>query len=307
MQVGVILPISEDTDTDTNPSYSEIRSLALDLEGRGFDSVWVYDHLIYRFPERPVSGTHEAWTILAGLAEATKRVAIGSLVMCTAFRNPALLAKMAVTADEVSGGRLIFGIGAGWHQPEFDAFGLPFDHRVDRFEEALKIIVPLLREGHVDFRGKYYQAPNCEIRPRGPRPAGPPILIAAAKERMLRLTARYADSWNTAWLGTSDALLPRRAELERACVDVGRDPATLEVTVGLTAEYTAPGATPTPTEHPERRLAGTPEEVAAGLRSYEQLGVTHVIFSLNDVSEGALDWLTEALQTFRNAPASSGA
>ena len=105
--------------------------------------------------------------MLAALAEATRRVEIGTLVVCNSFRNPAILAKMAATLDEVSHGRLILGVGAGWNEPEYQAFGVPFDHRVDRFEEALQIIKPLLREGHVDFSGRYYQAPNCDNVPRG--------------------------------------------------------------------------------------------------------------------------------------------
>jgi alkanesulfonate monooxygenase SsuD/methylene tetrahydromethanopterin reductase-like flavin-dependent oxidoreductase (luciferase family) len=121
----------------------------------------------------------EGWTMLSALAAATERVELGTLVTCSQFRNPALLAKMAVTVDEISGGRLTFGIGAGWNEPEFRAFGVPLDHRVGRFEEALQIIVPLLRDGHVDFEGQFYSARECELNPRGPRPSGPPILIGA--------------------------------------------------------------------------------------------------------------------------------
>ena len=123
--------------------------------------------------------------MLAALAEATQRVQLGTLVACTQFRNPALLAKMAATLDEVTGGRMTLGVGAGWHQPEFDAFGFPFDHRVSRLEEALQIIGPLLRVGRVYFSGTYYAARNCELIPRGPRPAGPPLL-AAGKGRLTR-------------------------------------------------------------------------------------------------------------------------
>jgi alkanesulfonate monooxygenase SsuD/methylene tetrahydromethanopterin reductase-like flavin-dependent oxidoreductase (luciferase family) len=104
------------------------------------------------------------------LAAVTSRAELGTLVACNSFRNPALLAKMAHTVDEISGGRLVLGVGAGWNQPEYEAFGYPFDHRVDRFEEALQIIKPLLTEGRVDFSGEYYQARDCEITPRSPRP-----------------------------------------------------------------------------------------------------------------------------------------
>jgi alkanesulfonate monooxygenase SsuD/methylene tetrahydromethanopterin reductase-like flavin-dependent oxidoreductase (luciferase family) len=130
MKIGVVLPITEDEPSGQPPGYAEIRALALQAEAAGFDSLWIIDHLLFRFPDKPTPGVWEGWTLLAALAEATKRVELGSLVLCTAFRNPALLAKMAATVDEISGGRLILGVGAGWHQPEFDAFGLPFDHRV---------------------------------------------------------------------------------------------------------------------------------------------------------------------------------
>src|SRR5207244_12084002 len=117
------------------------------------------------------------WTRPAALAEATHRVEIGTLVTCNSFRNPAILAKMATTVDEISHGRLILGVGAGWNEPEYQAFGLPHDHRVDRFEEALQIIKPLLRDGQVDFKGRYYQAPDCEIVSRGRRSDGPPLMV----------------------------------------------------------------------------------------------------------------------------------
>lgn len=148
-------------------------------------------------------GVWECWTVLAALAEATQRVEIGTLVLCNSLRNPAVLAKMATAIDEVSHGRLILGVGAGWNEPEYRAFGLPFDQRVDRFEEALQIIRPLLRDGHVDFTGRYYQAPNCEDLPRGPRADGPPLLVGSEGPRMLRLTAQYADLWNIGYMGVT--------------------------------------------------------------------------------------------------------
>ncbi len=178
MKVGLVLQTDEDVDVGRRPApFGVLRDLALQVEAAGFDSIWLYDHLLYRFEGRPSQGTWECWTILSALAAITERVELGTLVSCTGYRNPGLIAKMASTVDEISGGRLILGLGAGWHQPEYEAFGYPFDHRVDRFEEALRIIVPLLREGHVDFSGTYYRAPNCDLLPRGPRPQGPPLLI----------------------------------------------------------------------------------------------------------------------------------
>jgi probable F420-dependent oxidoreductase len=302
MKVGVVLPLGEDEALGRPASYAAVRDLALQAEEAGFDSIWLYDHLLYRFPDRPAQGVWEGWTFLAALAEATRRPELGTIVLCTAFRNPAVLAKMAATFDEDSAGRLILGLGAGWHRPEFDAFGFPFDHKVDRFEEALQIICPLLREGRVDFAGRYYQAPDCELRPRGPRPGGPPILVAAAGPRMLRLTARYADSWNTAWLGRPTLLAERRAGLEAACAEVGRDPATLAVTVGVIVAYPQEGAPPPAGGGPAKVLTGSAEEVAAGLRAYREQGVAHVICNCAPNDAASLARLADALRVYRTLP-----
>jgi alkanesulfonate monooxygenase SsuD/methylene tetrahydromethanopterin reductase-like flavin-dependent oxidoreductase (luciferase family) len=295
MKVGVALPIVGD---ETNiMGYPQLRNFALQAEALGVDSVWVTDHLLFRMPDRPPVGIWESWSLIAALAEATKRVEIGTLVLSTPFRNPAVLAKMASTVDAISGGRLILGLGAGWHQPEFEAFGIPFDHLVSRFEEALQIIVPLLREGEVDFQGTYYQARECVLRPRGPRPSGIPMLVGGERPRMLRLTARYADMWNTAWLGQPRLLPERRAKLDAACSEQGRDRASLATTVGITIlppEHTV--------ESPDldQALFGTAEAVADGLRAYEAFGVAHAICRLNPFTEQSLAWLGQVLQLFKH-------
>ena len=174
-----------------------------------------------------------------------------------------------------------------------------------RFEEAVRIIVPLVREGKVDLRGEYYSAPDCEIRPRGPRPAGPPVLVASFGPRMLRLTARYADSWNSAWFGRPTLLAERRAKLEAACAEVGRDPATLEVTAGVLVAYPDAGEVSAPLDNPDKILAGSAEEVAAGLRAYEELSVGHVICSLMPNNAAALTRFAEALRLYRGRQAGS--
>lgn len=295
MKVGLVLPIAgEETDIF---SYPQVRGYALQAEALGLNSVWVVDHLLLRFPNEPPRGIWESWSLLSALAEATTQVEVGTLVMCTAFRNPALLAKMAVTVDAISGGRLILGLGAGWHEPEFEAFGIPFDHRASRFEEALQIIVPLLREGEVDFQGTYYQAQQCVLRPRGPRPAGPPILVGAKRPRMLRLIARYADMWNTCWLGRPTLLPERRAELDMACLAEGRDGSTVATTVGIT--ILAPDHD-VENPNPDQALFGTTEEVADGLRAYEALGVTHAICQIGPFTDESLLWLGQVLQVFRS-------
>jgi alkanesulfonate monooxygenase SsuD/methylene tetrahydromethanopterin reductase-like flavin-dependent oxidoreductase (luciferase family) len=201
---------------------------------------------------------------------------------------------MAVTLDDVSGGRLILGIGCGWHEPEFQAFGIPFDHRVDRFEEAVNIIAPLIKGGEVDFTGKYYSAPNCEMLPR-PRPGGIPLLIASRRPRMKRLTARFADAWNTAWLGEVDALAEPRAAIEAACGDVERDPATLEITVGINIAYPALGGSPDNIDNRAKTLSGNVQKIANDLQRYAEAGVGHIICNCLPVTEESIAELGQAL------------
>lgn len=304
MKVGVVLPIAENPQTRTAPPYSEIRELARGAERAGFDSIWLFDHLIYRYPERPVSGPWECWTLLSALADATERVQLGTIVLCTAFRHPAVLAKMAVTLAAISAGRLILGLGAGWHEPEFDAFGLPFDHRAGRFEEAVKIIAPLVREGKVDFRGEYYSAPQCEMHPAPPA-GGIPVLIASGGPRMLRLTAEWADSWNTAWFGQPTLMGPRREALEAACGEVGRAVGSLEITAGIQVAYPDLGEVAMPVADRDKVLTGTPQEIADGLRAYDALGVGHVIINVAPNTLAAQERLTEALNLYRTGASAS--
>jgi probable F420-dependent oxidoreductase len=298
MKIGVVLPLAEYP--QQQPSYSEIRELALQAEEANFDSIWLFDHLLFRSEGQPTRGVWECWTILAALAEATKRIQLGTLVLCTAFRNPAVLAKMAVTLDAMSDGRLILGLGSGWHKPEFDAFGIPFDHRVDRFEEALQIIAPLLHTGKVDFQGKYYWAHEGELKPGPIRPGGPPILIGAFQPRMLRLTARYADMWNTCWLGPAKDLVPRQEALRAACAQEGRDPATLAVTVGVNVFFDIPDTVLPDWVNPENTVMGSIEQVATVLHDYEALGVTDVICNPIPNNKQALEYLSKALQMCRS-------
>ncbi len=235
--------------------------------------------------------------MLAALTEATHRVELGTLVTCNSFRNPAILAKMATTVDEISHGRLILGVGAGWNEPEYQAFGLPFDHRVDRFEEALKILRPLMREGHVDFAGHYYQARNCEIVPRGPRPEGPPLMVGSeGGPRMLKLTAQYADLWNTGYMGKPETLAERRAKIEAACREIGRDPATLGITALIGLWF--PDLQAKKPKFFDNPLTGTVQEIAAAIRRYAELGVRHIMFQCEPYISEAVQQLTEALKLY---------
>src|SRR2546423_9417079 len=205
MRIGVSLPFSASDGPGRMTSWPDMLGFARHAEALGLDSVWLCDHLLSGGPDMASEGIQEGWTVLAALAASTERVELGQLVMCVSFRHPALLAKMAVTADEVSGGRLVLGVGAGWYDAEYAMFGYPADHRVDRFAEALRIIRPLLRGERVTLAGGYHELRDAVLLPPPARPI--PILVAAKGPRMLRLTARYADAWNTAWYGEPDARL----------------------------------------------------------------------------------------------------
>lgn len=273
LKVGLMFPDTEREFAGGTARWADLLAMAKLAEDVGFDSIWVSDHLIFRFAEQAPQGVWECWSLLAALAASTSRVEIGPLVSCTSFRNPALLAKIASTVDEISGGRLILGLGAGWHEPEYAAFGYPFDHRVGRFAEALQIIAPLLREGHVDFAGRYYTARDCELRPRGPRPGGPPLMIGTTGARMLRLTAEYADIWNAWGLNTPEQVTAAQAQVDTACAEIGRDPATLARSCSLLIDL--PGRAGRPRET-EPFLVGSPPEIAATLRQHAALGISHV-------------------------------
>jgi probable F420-dependent oxidoreductase len=232
MRVGVTVPMSVSDGPRRISSWPEILAFARHAEAIGLDSVWVCDHFFSSPPGGEVEGIHEGWTILSALAASTRRVEVGSLVMSTSFRNPALLAKMAASTDAVSDGRVVLGLGAGWYDAEYVAFGYATDHRVGRFEEALQIITALLSGDSVTFSGRYYCVREAALLPPPQRPI--PILVAGKGPRMLRLVARHADAWNTAWFGKPDDRLRRRlSDLEEALAAEGRDPKTLRRTVGM--------------------------------------------------------------------------
>ena len=304
MKIGALLPLNDD-DGPGGSSWPRIRELAVLAEDTGLDSLWVYDHLLSRMPGDAEGGPHDALAVLAAVAAVTSRVELGTIVLGTGFRSPGITAKMAATIDEIADGRLVLGLGAGWHEPEYAAFGYPFDHRVGRFEELLAVLLPLVRGERVTFHGRWHDAEDAVLLPPPPRPARlpgrMPILIAAKGERMLRLAARHADAWNAAWFGLPDErFATRRAQLVAACDAEGRDPATLEVTAGLTIDVEAPAAG---RPIPAHALPPDVDAVATALDAWRDLGVGHVQVDLRPNGAALVELLAAATAKHRGRPA----
>jgi alkanesulfonate monooxygenase SsuD/methylene tetrahydromethanopterin reductase-like flavin-dependent oxidoreductase (luciferase family) len=199
----------------------------------------------------------------------------------------------------VSGGRLILGLGTGSHRPEYTAFGFAWDHLASRFEEALHVLVPLLREGHVDFQGRLYSARDCELLPRGPRPGGPPIWIAAFGPRLMRLAARWADAFNTSWHTDPRTLAAPFGALDDACREVGRHPGSIQRTVGTfvalddTAAESRPG---------REGLRGAPEQIAQQLRAIEAAGASHITCLLVPPTARGIERFARVIELLGRAP-----
>jgi len=287
MQLGLMVPIAEGSAFGGTPRFADMLEMTRVAAEVGFDAAWFADHLAMRLPpDAPASetrGVWECWTTMAGLAAATEGIQIGTMVACTGFRNAGVIAKMTEAIDEISGGRFILGLGAGWHLPEYEMFGFPFDHRVSRFEEAIRIIQPLLRVGEVDVQGTYAEARHAVNRPRGPRPEGAPILVGTDGPRMLRLTARYADAWNTVWHTDPAAVVPLLAAVDEACREVGRAPETLVRTAG--GNIAMPG-------YLGRRadpITGDTEAMASTLRGFQALGLRHFVCGLDPCTPRSIE------------------
>jgi alkanesulfonate monooxygenase SsuD/methylene tetrahydromethanopterin reductase-like flavin-dependent oxidoreductase (luciferase family) len=233
VKVGLMLPVGGSRGRFAG--WDEISALVQTAEAEGLDSVWAADH----FFAGPGRSMHEAWSLLSGLAAVTSRIEIGSLVLCTSFRSPGLAAKMAVTVDEISRGRLVLGLGAGWYDPEYEAFGYPRDHKVGRFAEALEIVARLLRGEQLTFEGRYNALQDAALAPAPSRRI--PILVAAERPRMLALAARWADARVTAWYrGGDEQLRQSAAAFEAALAAEGRDRASFTHFVGIDVDDELP-------------------------------------------------------------------
>jgi len=278
--------------------WAELAGMAMRAESVGLDSIWVGDHLLYRFPDGTTRGPWECWTTLAALAAVTRRVELAPFVASTAFHNPAMLAKMAATVEEISGGRLILALGAGWNRTEFEAFGFPFDHRVSRFEEAFTIVRTLLRDGRIDFDGRYHSLRDCVLEPRGPRPNGPPLILGSMGPRMLDIGLPHVDGWNV-WFeefGNDPGRFPEVVRrVEAACRKVGRDPGQIEATAALLLQFG---------ERSFRRnsrnpVVGGTDRMADAILRLHEAGAAHVQLVLDPITVDSIDRLGDVLDRIR--------
>jgi len=273
--------------------WPEYAAMALAAEEAGFDSIWVGDHYLYRGDGRPERGPWEAWTLLAGLATVTRRVRLGPLVACLNFHPPAVLAKIAATVDELSGGRLVVGMGAGWNRTEFDAFGLAFDHRASRFEEAFEIVRRLLDGERVTVTGRWSRARDAVLLPKPAR--RPTLMVGSTGPRVLAASLPHVDAWNTwydAFGNTPDGFARACRSIDDACERAGRDPASLERSACVLVRFPG-GAGERPDEPGVEPL--DPPDLGAALGAFAEAGADEVILVCDPITEGSIRALGAAL------------
>jgi alkanesulfonate monooxygenase SsuD/methylene tetrahydromethanopterin reductase-like flavin-dependent oxidoreductase (luciferase family) len=294
-RVGILLP-----EVERPVDWPELVAMARTAEAAGFDSLWVGDHLLLDTPDGMPCGPWEAWTSLAALAAVTGRIELGPLVASTNFHAPAVLAKQAATVDAISGGRLILGLGAGWHEREFRAFGLAYDHRVSRFEEAFTVIRSLLRHGRADLDGVYHRVADCILDPAPVRPGGPPLMLGSTGPRMMRIALPHVDAWNVWWTqygNTPQGFAAVRDRVEQAAIQAGRAPGEVAATAAVLVQL--PGGTGRPLLDPEAEqvplVRGPAADIAGHIDAMAGAGATHVQLVVDPITVASIDSLAEVL------------
>jgi alkanesulfonate monooxygenase SsuD/methylene tetrahydromethanopterin reductase-like flavin-dependent oxidoreductase (luciferase family) len=278
LSVGVQLP-----EVEREVRWPELLAMARAAEECGFDSIWVGDHMLYRGDGRPERGPWDAWTLLAALAASTERVRLGPLVASTAFHPPGLIARMAATIDELSGGRFVLGLGAGWNETEFRSFGIPFDRLVSRFEESFEIIRRLLAGERVNFEGRFQRVDDAVLMPRPARSV--PMMIGTSGPRMLEITLPHVGTWNAwySWYGNTAAGF---AALGAGVESAVRRSACVLLTVDG-------GAGERPLEADAPPVA--PEDLAGHLRDLAEAGAGEAILVLDPITEESIRTVASAL------------
>jgi probable F420-dependent oxidoreductase len=288
LRVGVQLP-----EVERVVPWTEYAAMARAAEEVGFDSVWLGDHLLYR-DERGTRGPRDAWTLMAGLATATERVRLGTLVACLAFHPPGILARMAATVDELSAGRLALGVGAGWNRTEFEAFGIPFDHRAERFAEAFGIVHRLLNGETVTFHGRFHDVDEAVLLPAPNRHV--PIMIGSLGERVLRTALPHVDAWNV-WYAdydnSAEGFALQNDRVSSIANDVGRDPADVQRSACVLVVVDRSSLERPLDEVPA--IEGSPTRIADALRALADAGADETILVVNPITERSIRVLGDAL------------
>ena len=296
LKIGVQLP-----EVEYDYDWPELKEMALTAERIGLDSIWLGDHLMYRYEDgRPPRGPFEAWSTMSALAAVTERVQIGPLVASLGFHTPPMIAKKAATIDRISGGRFILGIGSGWNEAEYRGFGYPFDHRASRFAESLAIIRELFATGACDFHADWYDIDGALLFPKPVQPGGPPLMLGSFGPRMLRIALPHVQMWN-AWHhdygNTREGLAELLADIDRACEAVDRDPATLIRTICPLVQLTGGKGRPSGSGEVVPPIDGTDAHVlAAELTAYAEMGVGHVQLVLDPITPGSIAELEPTLR-----------
>jgi alkanesulfonate monooxygenase SsuD/methylene tetrahydromethanopterin reductase-like flavin-dependent oxidoreductase (luciferase family) len=278
LSVGVQLP-----EVEREVRWPELLAMARAAEECGFDSIWVGDHMLYRGDGRPERGPWDAWTLLAALAASTERVRLGPLVASTAFHPPGLIARMAATIDELSGGRFVLGLGAGWNETEFRSFGIPFDRLVSRFEESFEIIRRLIAGERVSFAGRIQRVDDAVLMPRPARPV--PMMVGTTGPRMLEITLPHVDTWNVWYSWYGNTVIGFAALSAGVESPVRRSACVLVVVDG--------GAGERPLEPDAPPVA--PENLAAHLRDLADAGADEAILVLDPITEESIRAVASAL------------
>ena len=288
MRLGIQLP-----EVEREVRWPEYLALARAAEAAGFDSIWLGDHLLYRGDGGPERGPWEAWTLLAALAAATERVRLGPLVACVGFHPPGLIAKMAATIDEVSGGRFVLGLGAGWNEQEFSAFGIPYDRRVSRFEEAFAIVRGLLAGERVTLAGRFWQADDAVLLPRPARRT--PLMIGSNGPRVLGIALPHVDAWNTWYTdfgNTAEGFAALNERISTAAREAGRAPEEIERSACV---LVALDRSSNEREIDVPPLEGSPERIAARLRELAEAGADEAILVVAPITERSIHTLAEVV------------
>lgn len=288
MSLGLMVPIREGAMGGETPRFEDFLAIATTARDVGFEAIWVPDHFTM-VQDGELAGVWECWTMMAAVAARVPGIQIGPLVSCAGFRNPGLVAKMTETMDEISGGRFILGLGAGWNEVEYRQFGYPFDYRASRFEEAVRIIHPLLREGTADYQGRFFQANEAINRPRGPRETGAPILIGSNGKRVLKTVAQYADAWNSDWVDDPTRMAELIANVDAACEAAGRSPETIVKTGSARFAMTE--------DVPEQEgmVRGSVDEMVDRLATFRELGLRHFVCGIEPRTTSVIEAFGEVI------------